>query len=52
MCVWLGTDVVDLCGSKEEHMSQVILGICPETLAASRDALALVDGGAELMACE
>ena len=52
MCRWLGTDVVDVCGSKEERVSQVILGICAETQAAGRDALALVDGGAELMKCE
>ena len=44
--------MVDPCGCKEEHKGQVILGICSETQAASRDALALVNGGAEQMACE
>ena len=34
--------MVDLCDGKEEHMSQVILGIYSETQAAGRDVLALV----------
>ena len=47
MCRWPFTDVVDQCGSKKVHMSQVMLGFCSVTQAAG-----LVDGVGELIACE